>query len=1590
MPAAVPHLASWLLPHCDMTKLPCPCVARWTVLASLAVTTTVVAQVQIQLAPTDADPTAAGVYVDDSTQALDQFTLADRLSDLGEWRKAAGVYQEASSRFGNRLIAGDVNGSTQQYRPVREAVRARLAAWPAEGLLAYRERFEPEAQQSLEAARRIDLDASRRTALATLIDQYPLTVASAAATIELIDLHLARGDVATARRTASVAAASSQAFAGLNVDGITSDAAAAFTFRLALSAALVGDAEAAEAAVATLAETYSLATGTVAGNTVNLADTARQVLDNGIARRDATADPTVAATLWPTFDGASDRNRLAASAPGALSPQFAVDALQPTSPEQSQGDAIARRNGSRLTGQMAGVFPVAQEGVIYWSDNASLHAVDLISGEPPTAWSASNPVNDGHLSVEPNATLTPRGVALAPTLIDGRLIATMGRRDLRLEEASRNRQPLEPSVVAVDAATGVPLWTLRVSGLNAQAIAAALGTDDEGDVVNALAECVISSPPVVADAKVWVLAATDSRRGRPFEQSFALAIDTATGELLHVRPLATTGGGQMQMRGNAFIDPPPDVIPAASGGVVYLPTGRGVLAAMDATSGDLLWLNIYGVDQPENNGLANNGRFGNNNVTTSRRRFTSSLPFHAAAPVIDNGRIFFRPPDAEAVLIFDATDGSEIARLPAAPENVIELDRRQSPAPQYGPDVVRTVLAVDGDRLYALGGRKVYCLKWRDNIEAVRAGTFDELAPEAWAHWISTFELIPALRGAAVETIVGRPAVTQTHVVVPTADRLVLIDNETGLRDESRLGNQAAYVSLPPSQTAIDGERGLAGNVLVLDDRVVVAGQTTIGVWFDRATVRRRLLVRIEQTPDDPQPVIELARIDYGSGDVDGALAGLRQAAQMSGGRELAFDAAVALATSRAGAGVGVLLDYAEELAQTPRQQVVARLARLDSRDVPGGADEQLAALRDVLDVAEWRGVDLGGENAGFTARDVIAGRIEGLVAQSRSGLHLPIDDRAAAQLEQAGNDVAALKEVVSAFPNSPAGVNAALRLASLCDAPVARAESLRQGYAIARRLRDDSRLNDVLALMAQSDRASDRLDDAAARLRVIASRDANRLLSDGKTAEQAAYATGREAVEADAALSPMLDLPQGLADAPFADAVIDIADVDRLVAVPRGTGRDDRLVFTRGTTVGVADLQGEQWATDAKQRAEAAAWIDDRLLAWGESGIVSFDDTGGLVWRKSVNELQIGGVTAATVAADAVVLFDGQTLVAVASDGSTRWSTSTPLIGSGSLQGAADFVTLWSGTELAFHDAATGRLLARRSFDASAELGEVVDVLPIDGGRVAVVTEAAVLFLDPLDPTQRLGGVVAVTRVDRSKGATTFAVAGPTPASDEAFRWTGDRPQRRVREVAGQLVVSSDLRNAGRRDGIIIDPLDGTLLDVPTPVDDERLPVLLTGDTTDPAALGELAPRLLQRANPTLRSDETDGPGGDIFADGTRIYVTGLRGITAFDLDAPGDNVGPHWWRDDDAFSRAVDPSLITGVLLGRDYVLVLDEPTSGGMRIIPFGRQLVPDKGYESGLVRPALELDEVPRQVQPMQGGIAVLNEEGTLRLYRGAGQ
>lgn len=223
-------------------------------------------------------------------------------------------------------------------------------------------------------------------------------------------------------------------------------------------------------------------------------------------------------------------------------------------------------------------------------------------------------------------------------------------------------------------------------------------------------------------------------------------LDRRTGEPLWHAPLHAGGSPFYKAPGTQV---------AVSGGVAFVATNAGCLAAVDAFSGDLRWIRRYERLDPIHGAGRRKGKSssGNRGNWGRRQQFTQEAlgSFEPADLVLHGGRVILAPCDGDVLISVDATTG----------EPVWMLDADSIHAP-YGR-LVQVIGAGDG-KLFVASRSHLVCVELAGGL--VR-----------WMKQIPTW-LGPKHSGR------GRGAVVGSTVIVPNMRELLLFDvnNESPMR----------------------------------------------------------------------------------------------------------------------------------------------------------------------------------------------------------------------------------------------------------------------------------------------------------------------------------------------------------------------------------------------------------------------------------------------------------------------------------------------------------------------------------------------------------------------------------------------------------------------------------------------------------------------------------------------------------------------------------------------------------------------------------------------------------------------------------------
>lgn len=552
-----------------------------------------------------AAPAEEGVYVPDSSAALEALALAQRMAGRGQWDSAGSLMQEVLEKYADKVAPQrlDAQGKVEAYVGIAAAVHDRIARWPAEGRQAYATRYEPEAHRRLAKAGR-DWDK-----LHALVWRYLETSSGRAAALRLMDLRIERGDFHAA------------IWLGDRLLAWTSAGdRGEILFRLGWAAHLAGQDEAAHGWLNELKKIAPPLRGTVRGKSVELAAALGQMLETPVSLSAHAPED------WPLPGGSPDRGRLAPAVASIGQKLFAVPLPQPTSSMNRQEEAPPQE--MRL-----GIMPVVVGNALYFQDGRRVYGLDLNSGLPLSGWASTYAAQGARFELPAPAgglSTGPMTVTVGPDAV----FAVMGGGLNPLQPFGR--QPREGSttrLVCLDRQTGQERWTLSPEGLKMGA---------------AMKSMEFSGNPIVAGDRVYVLGRGDSGN---FESCYAICLDARSGERLWVRYIAgaATAGAVFRMESG---EPSPVSYPALMQGRLFVAGENGAVAALDATDGSVRWLSLYARRATERQ---------------ERQRDTAQRllrPWSANPVIAQGGQVFVLPSDGQDLMVFDAGSGREVRRIP--------------------------------------------------------------------------------------------------------------------------------------------------------------------------------------------------------------------------------------------------------------------------------------------------------------------------------------------------------------------------------------------------------------------------------------------------------------------------------------------------------------------------------------------------------------------------------------------------------------------------------------------------------------------------------------------------------------------------------------------------------------------------------------------------------------------------------------------------------------------------------------------------------------------------------------------------------------
>lgn len=979
-------------------------------------------------------------------------------------------------------------------------------------------------------------------------------------------------------------------------------------YRTALAQHLSGDDAQANARLDELKQKHPDATGTVRGIDVNLADSLASELQHSTA-----ALRTAPTDSWPVAFGSPDRGRVPSATAGFGARLFSVELIPSMLRARGgiRGEIERQNKDARAQGQMTGIFPVVDRGELFIQDNARVYAVSLESGTALPGWAQTyDGERAGRYSLP--AWSTPRGQQCTLTLTDDAVYAVMAQAEIAAVTwtnvpAARG----ETRLVCLDRRSGRQRWVASSRTLPPDAVA--------GKNLD------FSGSPLVAGDTVYVMAR--GGKGMQFEDAYVLALDAGNGNLKWICYLASANTGLLEFGDFSGMFTQRVSHLAYWGGRLYAMTNLGALSAIDAYDGTIVWLNLYPRDVPEPNRLMgvapwNQRRPGRPGSTGIGKPWTSN------PVIVTAGKVFAMPSDGLHVLIYDAATGIETARIPLA---------------QF--EDAQTLLGVVREKLILASNRTVFCINWPTYDEA--RGVNGNLV---WRSLSFSKAQFPD------DAIRGRGFVTEEAVIVPTAWALHRISLKTGR-------HEASY----PAAGAEWAEGEAPGNVLVMQDRMIVATPERVNVYTDLRLAMSKLDAEVAAAPDSPEPRLRYAEIMSVAGRWELATQKLDEAMRLisaagmgvSPARDRLFADALSFAQRVARDGsdaslatASALFDRAEMAAATSVQNVNYRLTRARVMKGKLPIETELKLYQQILADASMRNVSVGiAQGTSTRPAGIVAERaIAELLARSGRTIYEPYETLATQKLAAAESDEdpAQFLAVATEFPNARVAPRALQKAAEAFEAagdPRFAAQVLRQ--LLFKYPESPDRARSIESLARNYLALPNRLDVAIARLAQGARLSDARLtrplkLPDGQVLENATFTDAVRALRKyndriTVGLLPDIRLPVVTGTTrrgnqqprsflpPPPDSII--TGVSALVPPIAEFVRHDRVVvFAEDGGICAYEVGRSKplFQSDALKRApRKLAWSGDALVVWNESELAYLaSDTGRTIWRSDLSAL--------------------------------------------------------------------------------------------------------------------------------------------------------------------------------------------------------------------------------------------------------------------------------------------------------------------------------------------------------------------------------
>jgi len=644
-----------------------------------------------------------------------------RLEQQREWRRAAELFQRLINEVPDELCRRD----PRLYVPIRAFVEARIAAFPPEGLAAYRDQVGRQAEEMFQAA----VASGDLTKLEVVATRFLLSSRGDDALDRLATAWLAHGEPGRALRAWQRL---------LRVCPDPDVDLRSLAVKLAACCERLGHPEAArqivQRAIAVLGPEATIILG---GRPIKFPELFTALGGSTLAIGNwqlaiEAPDPR----SWPVLGGDVTQARIASKPvrPGALAwsdtiqPKPMADAPDPPS-------AVRRirfpRIELRSTEPPVTVLPILAGGRTLFPARRGLIARDLETGKLLWEWPWPTEQGEGRAVGPFSAAAHAVGPFAAVSYAVGQWVcsasADMAFCSVPAQSTERSMNlDLRGELVALDLATGAVRWRfgVRPSGRRwaeerAEARTPNGPAADEPDAPAEAGAWFVAPPLPCSNSLVAAV-----RGGRGSEEYHLLGLRPSDGRVLWRTFLASRSSDPWMRVGlyqNWF-----EGMPAEAEGLVVACAAGGIVGAVELATGRVQWLARY--DQWENRSL--------------RPRSTRE-GWRTPGVAIADGTVYVAPPDSDFLYAFDLASGQTLWRREREGHRyfVGVADRRA-----YVAGVHASCLGPRGDVEWdlslpaAIAGRPVLAgqvvhIPLAGGILFLDAATGDELAKTSWDDW---------------------------------------------------------------------------------------------------------------------------------------------------------------------------------------------------------------------------------------------------------------------------------------------------------------------------------------------------------------------------------------------------------------------------------------------------------------------------------------------------------------------------------------------------------------------------------------------------------------------------------------------------------------------------------------------------------------------------------------------------------------------------------------------------------------------------------------------------------------------------------------